>query len=142
MPLWKIYHTGGTLATPEARQALAKSITTFYTSSTGMPAFYVGVVFLGCPPDTLFIGGEARPFVRLEVDQIHIRHPEGDDAAYKRNLQGVCEMLKPHLQGVSWEIHIDQTDRRLWAIDGIAPPKWRSEEERRWREAGRPLERL
>lgn len=145
MPLWKIYHTPGTFASAASKKALADAITNFYVTRTGMPAFYVGAIFLPTGESTLYIGGEARdasnPFVRLEVEQIHIRLPD-EDAAYKRTLEGLCEMLRPHLEGVSWEMHIDQTDRRLWAIDGIAPPDWRSEEEGRWREAGRPLGRL
>lgn len=145
MPLWKVYHTAGTFANVASKKALSSDITAYYTTRTGMPAFYVGVIFIPVPSSTLFIGGEARdaenPFVRLEVEQIHIRLPD-EDAAYKRNIEGLCGMLKPHLSGCSWEIHIDQTDRRLWAIDGIEPPAWRSEEEAKWREANRPLERL
>lgn len=145
MPLWKIYHTAGTFTNIASKESLSKTITTWYTSRTGMPAFYVGVVFLPAPESTLFIAGEARgaskPFVRFEVDQIHIRLPD-EDIAYKQSIEGLCGILKPHLSGCNWEIHIDQTDRRLWAIDGVAPPAWRSEEEARWREAGRPLERV
>lgn len=146
MPLWKISHSPGVLEDVNARAALANSVTDWYTTHTGMPAFYVGVIFLAILNNALYIGGKARdastPFVRLEVDQIHINHATDDDTAYKRNLDGLCKMLQPHLKGVSWEIHIDETDRRLWTIDGISPPAWRSEEEARWREAGKPLERL
>lgn len=145
MPLWKVFHSPGAFEKPASRRELSKSITNYYTTHTGMPAFYVGVVFLAIPENGIYIGGEPRsesnPFVRVEVDQIHIRLPD-EDAQYKRNLDGLCEMLGPHLEGVNWEIHVDQTDRRLWAIDGIAPPLWKSEEEGRWKEAGRALERL
>ena len=145
MPFWKIYHSTGTFADTASKQSLSQDITNFYTTKTGMPAFYVGVVFIHTPDATFFVGGEARgahkPFIRLEVEQIHIRLPD-EDTAYKQNIEGLCEMLKPHLEQCSWEIHIDETDRRLWAIDGILPPAWKSEEEGRWREAGRPLERL
>lgn len=145
MPFWKIYHTPGTFASTDLKESLSADITNWYTTHTGMPAFYVGVVFLTLPDSAFFLGGKPRgakdPFVRIEVEQIHIRLPD-EDAAYKRNIEGLNAMLKPHLQGVSWEVHVDETDRRLWAIDGILPPAWKSEEEARWREAGRPLERL
>lgn len=145
MPLWKIYHTPGAFGSAASKEAVAADITKFYTTHTGMPAFYVGVVFLPLPDHGLYIGGKPRdaaaPFVRFEVEQIHIRLPD-QDAVYQRSIEGLCAMLAPHLEGASWEIHVDETDRRLWAIDGIRPPEWKSEEEGKWREAGKPLPRL
>lgn len=146
MPLWKIFHSPGMFKDPATKKSLSQSITDFYVSRTGMPAFYVGVIFFAIPEQSLYIGGEARhadtPFVRFEVDQIHIALPEGDDEIRKRHMEGINEMLRPFMGRANWEVHCDETDRRLWSIDGIAPPEWRSEEEDRWREAGRALERL
>lgn len=145
MPLWKIYHTAGTFAEAASKEALSRDKTEWYTTKSGMPAFYVGVVFIPVADSTLYIGGKPRgsdkPFVRLEVEQIHINLPD-EDAVKRRSIESLCQLLKPHLEQFSWEIHIDETDRRLWAIDGILPPAWKSDEEAKWREAGRPLDRL
>lgn len=60
MPLWHIYHPPNTLQTPDAKSALAKDITSIYTSR-GLPAFYVNVFFIPVDPSSMFIGGITRP---------------------------------------------------------------------------------
>jgi len=144
MPLWVVYHPPGTFDDDETKQALAKDITDWYSTGRGtLPRFYVVVNFIQLPVNSVWVGGELRkdkPFIRLTVDHIAVRMPD-DDAQYKRIMQGISAFLKPHIadKGYDWEVHVDETERRLWQINGINPPPWRSEEEKMWHKENRPV---
>lgn len=36
-------------------------------------------------------------------------------------------------------IHIDETERRLWTLNGMSPPPFRSEDEKIWKHENRPI---
>jgi hypothetical protein len=137
MPLWLIYHPPHTFQDAASKSALSKDITSFYKTS-GMPAFYVVVNFIETQEHNIFIGGEladthGNPFIRLVVEHIHVRQPN-EDSAYAGVTKRLDALLKPHIEdkGYDWEYHVDETERRLWKINGIAPPPFRSEDEKVW----------
>jgi nucleolar protein 58 len=76
---------------------------------------------------------KAKPFIRIAIEHIAVRLPD-EDATYKRVSNRVDEALKPHVadKGYDWEFHIDETERRLWKINGIFPPAFGSDEEKIW----------
>lgn len=79
MPLWRIFSNPDTFST-EQRQALVESITPFYTIS-GLPAFYVNVVFIPVEPSSFYIGSQpVRNMVRIAIEHIAIHRPKIDGA--------------------------------------------------------------
>jgi hypothetical protein len=145
MPLWSIYHPSGTFVTPASKQAFSESITTFYNKNgTGLPKFYVIVNFIQLPGDSMYIGGRPNtsitPFIRLKIDHIAITLPDKDDV-YASVTKGLDAVLKPHIadKGYDWEYHVDETERRLWKVQGLNPPPWKSEAERLWREGDKAV---
>lgn len=40
---------------------------------------------------------------------------------------------------IRWEIHIEETPRELWRIDGLVPPDPHTEEEKMWVREDRPV---
>ncbi|KAK7532390.1 putative oxalocrotonate tautomerase [Phyllosticta citribraziliensis] len=152
MPRWTIYHSDadtGALATPAARAALARAITALYTR-VGLPAFYVVVLFHALPPTQLYVGGEAndgvrrRPFVRLAFE--HVARAFESREMKERFLAKIDEVLKPHLldQGYDYEYTGADTDRDLWRINGVAPPREDTPAFEAWKRENRavPLESL
>lgn len=144
MPLWCIYHPPSTFTDESSKQALARDITTIYTS-VGLPAFYVVVNFIPLPPSNMYIGGEpnastTKPFIRFSIDHIAVRLPD-DDAEYLRVVTKINQILKPHVadKGYGWEFHVGETERRLWSIDGIEPPPFGSEGEKMWSRVNEPV---
>ncbi|VUC32787.1 unnamed protein product [Clonostachys rosea] len=145
MPLWNIYHSPGIFESPEIRKSLAADITKLYTDIVGLPAFYVVVHFISLPHDTVFIGGEIRdekPFVSLVVEHIAVHRKDGGENAAQIFSDRINEALAPHIaqKGYDWEITISDTTRDYWRINGLVPPPWKSEEEKRWVELNRPVE--
>jgi hypothetical protein len=50
--------------------------------------------------------------------------------------------LEPHIQArpeLEWELHIAETPRDLWRINGIDPPPSNSEAEKTWKEQNKAL---
>jgi hypothetical protein len=147
MPLWLIFHPDGTFEDDASKEALAADITKIYTG-VGLPAFYVVANFIKMPASTMFMGGKAigrdKPFIRLAIEHIAVTQPN-EDEAYKRVANRVDAAIKPHIsdKGYDWEFHIDETERRLWKINGMFPPPWGSEGEKIWSEKNRavPLEK-
>ena len=136
MPLWTVHHSAGCLDGGD-RQALAVAITGLYPM---LPAFYVDVVFCAATADTLFVGGVARPrFVRLWADQFARSLP--DDGARRRWIGTVNSCLTPFMddRGLDWELHIDETSRELWLIQGMRPPGPGPPEEKLWAERNEPV---
>ncbi|KAF9631926.1 Tautomerase [Lasiodiplodia theobromae] len=141
MPLWLFFHPPGAFTDDESKRALSEDVTKIYTS-IGLPAFYVVVQFIELPRNKVWVGGKLpeKPFIRVVIEHIAVRLPDEDDA-YKRTTARVDATLKPHIadKGYDWEYHIDETDRRLWKINGLAPPAWKSEAEQFWFQENKPL---
>jgi hypothetical protein len=99
--------------------------------------------------NTMLVGGKRmdpkRHFVRFAIDHIAIKVPV-QDAAYRRVTDAIDKALKPHVadRGYDWEYHIDETERRLWKINGLIPPPHESEDEKIWCRENKavPLEKL
>lgn len=147
MPLWLIFHPDGTFEDDASKEALAADITKIYTS-IGLPAFYVVANFIKMPGNTMLMGGKKiskdRPFIRVAIEHIAVTLPN-EDEVYRKTANAVDAALKPHVadKGYDCEFHIDETERRLWKINSMFPPEFKSEGERIWREENRavPLER-
>jgi phenylpyruvate tautomerase PptA (4-oxalocrotonate tautomerase family) len=146
MPLWNIYCAEGTYSKEEKR-AFAEAITDIYASESGglpamtMPRFYVVVVFHDVAQDSLFIGGVPRnDFVRISIDHIAYAMPA---ELRELLLKFINKSIHPHVRdrGLDWEIHIDDTLRDQWTIQGMRPPDSGSEEELRWIRENRPSKR-
>ena len=143
MPLWNIYCTEGTYTSAQ-KQAFAEAITDIYTSEAGglpdmtMPRFYVVVVFHDVSKGSLFVGGVPRnDFVRISIDHIAYAMPE---ELRELLLKFINKSIHPHVRdrGLDWEIHIDDTARDQWTIQGMRPPDTGSEEEKRSIRENRP----
>jgi hypothetical protein len=92
----------------------------------------------------MYIGGRPNtsitPFIRLKIDHIAITLPDKDDV-YASVTKGLDAVLEPHIadKGYDWEYHVDETERRLWKVQGLNPPPWKSEAERLWREGDKAV---
>ena len=136
MPLWNLYCCEGTYSS-EDKRSFAESITDIYAAQ-GLPRFYVGVVFHEMPKDSFFIGGIPREdFVRISIDHIARAAPEEQRELLLRFMN---KSIHPFIRdrGLDWEIHIDETPRDLWTIQGMRPPDEGSAEEQRWARDNRP----
>ncbi len=73
------------------------------------------------------------PFVRVVITHIAVRLPD-EDAAYLRTTSRLDSVMKTHLleKGYNFEYHVDETERRLWKINSLIPPLFKSAEERVW----------
>ncbi|KAJ6088512.1 oxalocrotonate tautomerase [Penicillium sp. IBT 16267x] len=144
MPLWQIYHPHGTFEDNASKQAFADDITKAYVG-LGLPAFYVITQFHKMENSDVFVGGKIRtatdkPFVRVVIVHIAI-HAPNSDAAYLRTTSRLDGIMKPHLldKGYEFEYHVSETERRLWKIDSLIPPPFKSAEERVWVEENKAL---
>ncbi|KAJ5722648.1 hypothetical protein N7488_000683 [Penicillium malachiteum] len=144
MPLWQIYHPHGTLEDDASRQAFAQDITTMYTEM-GLPAFYVVVHFFQMNDKDVFVGGKFRkldqtPFIRIVINHIAIHVPDVD-ALYHRATSRIDQVVRPHVtdKGYDFEYHIDETERRLWKINGMIPPPFKRETEQLWAKENRAI---
>jgi hypothetical protein len=144
MPLWLIFHPDGTFEDDASKEALAADITKIYTS-VGLPAFYVVTNFIKMPGNTMLVGGKKvdkdKPFIRIAIEHIAVRLPN-EDEVYREIANGVDATLKPHIadKGYNWEFHIDETERRLWKINGLFPPTFGSKEEKTWASEDRAVD--
>lgn len=88
-------------------------------------------------PNTTYVGGElpdpSKPFVRIVIEHIAVNLPDDDDRR-KQTADGLGKVMKPYIEdmGYDWEFHVDETDRRLWRINGLVAPAFKSEEEKMW----------
>jgi hypothetical protein len=83
-----------------------------------------------------WVGGEyitKKPFIRITADYIAVNVPNSDES-YKGVNTGIDQALKPHVadKNYDWEFHVDETERRLWKINGLIPPVHGSEDEKLW----------
>ncbi|KAG8627298.1 hypothetical protein KVT40_004781 [Elsinoe batatas] len=53
---------------------------------------------------------------------------------YRDVCYAVSAIAKPHIidKGWNWEFHVDETERRMWQINGYFPPPSGSEQEKLW----------
>ena len=135
MPMWHIYCPVDAYTALD-KQALATAVTDLYAAepSPRLPRFYVSVVFQELPADCFFIGGEPRNnFVRIWIDHIAV-HMQTDTARHDRWMRKIHETIGPWVRdrGFDYEVHVDETPRGLWSIQGLKPPEWGSDEEKRW----------
>ncbi|KAF2016000.1 hypothetical protein BU24DRAFT_422317 [Aaosphaeria arxii CBS 175.79] len=148
MPLWNIYHPDGIFEDDESKAALSADVTTYYTEA-GLPAFYVVINYIKMSGNTTWVGGrlpsKEEPFVRITMDHIAIRLPDSD-TMYRRVADRLDAIIRKHLEpkGYHWEFHVNETERRLWKINGLFPPPFRSDEEKIWFEQNKatPWEKL
>ncbi|KAJ5086203.1 hypothetical protein N7532_010974 [Penicillium argentinense] len=141
MPLWLIFHPPGTFEDVISKQALTKDITKIYTG-IGLPPFYVVVNFIKLSTEDVWVGGERKsekPFIRIVAEHIAVRL-ENEDIVYKRTADAFDKALKPHVadKGYEWEFHIDETERRLWRVNGLIPPPFGSDVEQLWAKENKP----
>jgi phenylpyruvate tautomerase PptA (4-oxalocrotonate tautomerase family) len=130
MPLWNIYHPVGAY-TAEEKQEMANRIADIYI----IPRFYVGVLFHEQPKDSFFMGGVQRDdFVRIRLDQF-ARHIAKDVEWTASWLRKANAAIAPFVQdrGYHYELHVGETPRELWLIDGIRPPRPDTEAEKKWK---------
>lgn len=144
MPLWQIYHPPGTFEDNATKQAFAEDITKIYTA-VGLPAFYVVTHFNKMDNSNVYLSGKPsaeneKPFVRVVITHIAVRLPD-TDAAYLQMTSRLDVVMKAHLldKGYDFEYHVDETERRLWKINSLIPPPFKSEEERVWVKENRPV---
>jgi hypothetical protein len=135
MPLWLIFHPPGTYEDSSTKQAFAEDVTKMY-KELNLPAFYVVVNFIKLSAEDVWIGGKQKtdkPFIRVVINHIAFHVPDSD-AAYKRSTTRIDAIIKPHVtdKGYDSEFHVDETDRRLWRINGMIPPAYASKEEQMW----------
>jgi hypothetical protein len=136
MPLWLIFHPSTTFQDDASKAAFSKSITSIYTS-IGLPAFYVVVNFISMPSNSTWVGGElpapSKPFIRIVIEHIAVNLPD-DDERRKQTADRLNAAMKPHIEdkGYDWEFHVDETDRRLWRVNGLVAPPFGSEAEKMW----------
>jgi hypothetical protein len=143
MPLWLIYHPAGTFEDLATKQGLYRDITAMYTDR-GLPAFYVIVNFIKLPSDDIFIGGRPNtenPFIRIIINHIAIIQPNTDEAYYRVRTR-ISQILKPYIADKCYdeEFHVDETERRLWRIQGMDPPPFESEQEKLWAIANKAVD--
>ncbi|KAI1617229.1 putative oxalocrotonate tautomerase [Exophiala viscosa] len=144
MPLWRIFSHPQTFSLDQ-RKGLAKAVTELYMS-LGLPAFYVNVIFIDVDENGTFIGGEQRSnFVRVVVEQIArtMPSPDTEDGRQHRTkwMDVINEVLKPFIidrKELDWEMHIYETPRDLWRVQGLDPPPVASDAEKFWAEQNKP----
>jgi len=145
MPLHQIFHPEG-LYTAEEKASLSAAITAVYQ----FPAFFVNVVFIPVAEGNLFVGGKIRnDFVRIVVDHV-ARNMNNEIERMEYFMERYEKAIAPYVKGGSsqagkkvggYEIHIDETPRELWRIDGLRPPMRDGEEEALavWRKGGKAV---
>ncbi|KZZ92557.1 Tautomerase [Moelleriella libera RCEF 2490] len=143
MPLWQVFYQDGAFEDAASKTALAQDATKMY-EAIGLPAFYVVVQFIKLARDDLYIGGKqnsGNPFIRIVINHVAYVIPEENDAMFAATVKHINAVLLPHVyvRGYDSEVHVGETDRRLWQINGMNPPKFDSEEQKLWAEKNRPV---
>ncbi|KDN43753.1 hypothetical protein RSAG8_05943, partial [Rhizoctonia solani AG-8 WAC10335] len=139
MPMHRIYTPAGLYSSAE-KQALAKAITSAYTTSPagdrGLPPFYVVVLFIDLRDDSFYVGGEKhKSFARFNVQHLarHFRDKK-ERLGFMRLYE---EKLKPFTldKGLDWEashVNIDLADPLTWRENGMSPPAPNTDGEVLW----------
>lgn len=147
MPLHRIFHPPG-LYTPAEKANLSARITALYSSSNSLanlPDFFVVVLFIEVPADSMYVAGRPRNnFVRIVVE--HIARNMGGSVEkmeyfMKRYEEAIADATKNKSGVDNWEVHIAETPLELWRIDGIRPPMRQGEEDRLevWHKEGKAI---
>jgi len=132
MPLYTVYHHPSLM--PNQRTDIAKSITTAHTTCTGAPAFLVKVVFLPLDASSYFSGGHPESSLLRIVGVIRA----GRSKEERQNLlQGINNGITMH--GYDVEIHLEDMRAEDILVNGNFVPSPGTEEEKRWKEAGKPV---
>jgi phenylpyruvate tautomerase PptA (4-oxalocrotonate tautomerase family) len=139
MPLWNICTPVGAYSA-EDKKALSAALMDVYVEYSGMPNFYVNVLFHEIAEDDFLIGAEPRNnFVRFVAVHIarHLPSPE----VRRRTMQIFEARIAPFVKdrGYDWEMHIDETPRDFWTVQGLVPPPPGSEAEKLWARENRPV---
>ncbi|KAI9036912.1 tautomerase family protein [Aspergillus affinis] len=126
----------------KAEKALTEDITKLYTG-IGLPAFNVVINFIKLSPGDTWVGAENRtknPFIRIIAEHIAVRL-DNEDHVYNSTCDAIEKALKPHIadRGYDWECHVDETERRLWRVNGIVPPPFGSDAEKVWTKENKPV---
>jgi len=139
MPLWHIYTPVGAY-TAEDKKAFAAALTSVYVDYSGLPKFYVNVLFHEVAEENFLIGAEPRSnFVRLVAEHIARQLPT---AELRRQALTVFEtVIAPFVKdrGYDWEIHVDETPLDFWQVQGMVPPAAESDAEKLWAQENRPV---
>ncbi|KAM0542965.1 hypothetical protein ACHAPJ_012522 [Fusarium lateritium] len=143
MPLWQIYHPDGAFVDGPSKTLLVKDITRMY-EELGLPTFYTVTQFIKLSSGDFYIGNRpnsGNPFIRIVINHIAITIDEGNNASFKSAIKRVNHVLKSHVhdKGYDYEVHVGQTDRRLWQTNGMSPPQFGSSEEATWVSENRPV---
>ncbi|KAG2187542.1 hypothetical protein INT44_005231 [Umbelopsis vinacea] len=131
MPLHRFYYAQG-LFSAQDKQEITDRITKNYTD-LNLPAFYVIVVFIEVPEDSIFIGGKpATNFVRV-VSQ-HLSRTMDSYEGKQAILDFLEAAFAPYVKdrGLDWEIHVEEHERELWRTQGINPPLPNTDAEKLW----------
>lgn len=139
MPLWNIYTPVGAYSA-EDKKALSAALTSVYVEYGRMPKFYVNVLFHEIAEDNFFIGAEPRTnFVRFVA--VHIARHLPSTEIRRRAMRRFEEKIAPFVKdrGYDWEMHIDETPRDFWTVQGLVPPPPGSEAEKLWARENRPV---
>ncbi|KAG9075966.1 hypothetical protein FRC06_009786 [Ceratobasidium sp. 370] len=136
MPMHRIYSVPG-LYSPSEKAAMAKAITSLYTST--LPAFYVVVLFIDVAKDSYFIGGELNhKFVRFNVQHLARHFTNERKIGF---MQAYSQAVKPFTadKGLDWEVNIDEADPLTWHENGMSPPAPNSPGEAIWKQENRAV---
>jgi phenylpyruvate tautomerase PptA (4-oxalocrotonate tautomerase family) len=138
MPLWNVYHPVGVYSEEEKRE-FAGRVTSLYEAG-GLPRFYVVVLFQEVDRGSFYVGGQpVDDRVRVAIDHIarHYADAAGKGSARKR----IGAVIQPFAarKGLRWEVHVDETPRDLWMIDGLVPPPSGSDAEKLWAKENRAI---
>lgn len=138
MPLLRFYLAPNLLSSSEKKN-LAKQLTEIYTAAD-IPAFFVDVVYIEVPKDSIYVGGEeAGDFVRICIEHIARRMAtEERKQAYMGKLDAIIiPVFKP--KNLRWEYHITETPRELWKVQSLVPPPTGSDVEQMWARENRAI---
>ena len=139
MPLWHIYTPVGAYSA-EDKKALSTALMSVYVEYGEMPKFYVNVLFHEVAEGDFLIGGEPRNnFVRLVAE--HIAQQLPTTQLRRRALELFEAKIAPFVKdrGYDWEIHVDETPRDFWQVQGLIPPPAKLEAEQLWARENRPV---
>ena len=139
MPYWEIF-TPEHAFTKEDKEQLSAAITSIYVDHVNLPPFYVVMLFKEMPANTMYVGGKANNnFVRIRTD--HIARQMDNDEIRAACMAIIEEKLAPFVKdrGYDWEVHIDETPKDLWRIQGLTPPPEDSDVERLWATENRAI---
>lgn len=124
MPFWKISYGAGMFSDAE-KIAIAKGATDFYVSS-GLPAWYVSVVFQEFDAKNHFNGGASTSnHVVIEIVHIARRLDPNNKKLVRHVKDSFDKILAPYITGRGFHVEyaVLEGPAALWRINGIDPPE-------------------